>query len=108
MISIMRYSAELIVAAATCWSLGAAWLPGPKVFKSGSNKVLQINKRQLPAEPTGIQSFLTPSGVNITYKEVGGDVCETTPGVASYAGFVNVAPDAHSFVSSRIPLAIFY
>ena len=55
-------------------------------------------KRQLPAEPTGVQTIISPNGINITYKEPGkAGVCETTPGVNSYAGFVNLAPDVHSF-----------
>lgn len=55
----------------------------------------RLAPRQLPAEPTGVKTIITPGGTNITYKEPG--ICETTPGVKSYAGFVNLAPDVHSF-----------
>lgn len=58
----------------------------------------RILPRQLPAEPTGVQTLITPNGINITYKDPGAEgVCETTPGVKSYSGFVNLAPDVHSF-----------
>ncbi|RMD41858.1 hypothetical protein DV735_g3275, partial [Chaetothyriales sp. CBS 134920] len=59
---------------------------GPKV---------QLSPRQLPAEPKGVKTIISPSGVNITFKEP--EICETTPGVKSYSGFINLAPDVHSF-----------
>lgn len=101
----MRYTSEVLVAATTCLGFASAFAPGPKIKTPGSNKVMQVNKRQLPAEPTGVQSLITPAGINITYKDPGAEgVCETTPGVKSYAGFVNLAPDVHSFVSTQFPL----
>lgn len=96
----MRYSSEVLVAATTCLGFASAFLPGPKIHKPGYDRAMQVNKRQLPAEPTGVQSLVTPAGINITYKDPGAEgVCETTPGVKSYAGFVNLAEDVHSFVS---------
>jgi len=93
----MRYSN--VVAVSTCLAIANAFVPGPKIHRPGSNMVGQVTKRQLPAEPVGIQSIVSPSGVNITYKDPGAEgICETTPGVKSYAGFVNLAPDVHSFV----------
>lgn len=78
-----------------------AFVPGPKVQirpRDRKGPAAQITPRQLPAEPVGIQQITSPSGANITYKEPGKDgICETTPGVNSYAGFVNLAPDVHSF-----------
>ena len=59
---------------------------------------LYMPKRQVPAEPTGVKTIISPNGINITYKEPGTEgVCETTPGVNSYSGFVNLAPNVHSF-----------
>lgn len=101
----MRYGSEVLVAATTCLGIASAFLPGPKIMKPGSNHVMQVNKRQLPAEPTGVQTIISPAGINITYKNPGQEgVCETTPGVNSYAGFVNLAPDVHSFVSHPSPI----
>jgi hypothetical protein len=59
---------------------------------------LYLPKRQVPAEPKGVKTIISPNGINITYKEPGKEgVCETTPGVNSYSGFVNLAPNVHSF-----------
>lgn len=73
--------------------------PGPWAHsKRSKGPRIQILPRQLPAEPTGIQTITSPNGVEITYKEPGkAGFCETTPGVNSYSGFVNLAPDVHSF-----------
>lgn len=55
-------------------------------------------KRQLPKGATGVQSLTTANNVTIRYKEPGKEgVCETTPGVRSYSGYVDTAPDAHTF-----------
>ncbi|KAL4784273.1 Alpha/Beta hydrolase protein [Aspergillus varians] len=57
-----------------------------------------FNKRQLPADPTGVKKFETPNGVTIRYKEPGNEgVCETTPGVNSYSGYVDLSPESHTF-----------
>lgn len=40
----------------------------------------------------------TPEGVAIRYTEPGkSGVCETTPGVNSYAGYIDLAPNVHTF-----------
>lgn len=94
----MRYSSEFLVATATYLGLASAFVPGAKLYKPGFKAAAQITKRQLPPQPVGVQSIVSPSGVNITFKNPGKEgVCETTPGVKSYAGFVNLAPDVHSF-----------
>lgn len=47
--------------------------------------------RQAPAEPTGVKTITSPNGVEIRYKEPGKDgICETTPGVDSYSGYVSL------------------
>ncbi|ETN42933.1 uncharacterized protein HMPREF1541_02091 [Cyphellophora europaea CBS 101466] len=75
-----------------------AFQPGPKIQKRSKGPAIQISPRQLPAEPVDVQSVTSPNGVTIRYKEPGKEgVCETTPGVNSYAGFVDLAPDVHSF-----------
>ncbi|KAL9102580.1 MAG: hypothetical protein Q9163_002298 [Psora crenata] len=57
-----------------------------------------LDPRQIPANATGVKTIRSPSGVTIRYKEPGQEgVCETTPGVNSYAGYVDLAPDAHTF-----------
>lgn len=55
-------------------------------------------RRQLPNEPTGVKTITTPNNVTIRYKEPGKEgICETTPGVNSYSGYIDLAPDAHTF-----------
>ncbi|KAH7062194.1 putative carboxypeptidase S1 [Macrophomina phaseolina] len=59
---------------------------------------LPHNARQLPANASNIKTIVTPTNVTIRYKEPGkAGVCETTPGVDSYAGYIDIAPDAHTF-----------
>lgn len=54
--------------------------------------------RQLPLDPIGVTTITSPSNVTIRYKEPGkAGICETTPGVDSYAGFIDLAPDVHAF-----------
>ncbi|KAK5307723.1 hypothetical protein LTR99_000695 [Exophiala xenobiotica] len=78
---------------------GVSAIPGPVVHNGrGMGPKIQISPRQLPAEPTGVQTIISPNGANITYKEPGKEgVCETTPGVNSYAGFINLGENVHSF-----------
>ena len=54
--------------------------------------------RQLPAPVQGLKTITSPSGVTIRYKEPGKEgICETTPGVNSYTGYIDLAPDSHTF-----------
>lgn len=57
-----------------------------------------LEPRQVPANATGVNTIKSPTGVTIRYKEPGKEgICETTPGVGSYAGYVDLAPDSHTF-----------
>lgn len=57
-----------------------------------------LHSRQLPPQPNGLKTILSPTGVQIRYKEPGKEgVCETTPGVNSFSGYVDLAPDVHTF-----------
>lgn len=47
--------------------------------------------RQVPADATDIKTLTTPQGITIRYKEPGqAGVCETTPGVNSYSGYIDL------------------
>ena len=60
--------------------------------------VSNFEARQIPANATDVTTIQSPAGVTIRYKEPGKyGVCETTPGVGSYAGYVDLAPDSHTF-----------
>lgn len=52
----------------------------------------------LPAAVENYTTIKSPSGSSIRYKEPGkAGVCETTPGVNSYSGYIDLAPDMHAF-----------
>lgn len=47
--------------------------------------------RQNPANITDYQTIVTPQNITIRYKEPGKEgVCETTPGVNSYSGYIDL------------------
>lgn len=47
--------------------------------------------RSLPAAAQGVQTITTPQNVTIRYKNPGAEgVCETTPGVNSYSGYIDL------------------
>ncbi|KAF2969562.1 hypothetical protein GQX73_g3995 [Xylaria multiplex] len=61
-------------------------------------QVEELLRRQVPAEPTGVKTIKSPGGVTIRYKEPGKEgVCETTPGVNSYSGYVDLDANTHMF-----------
>jgi len=57
-----------------------------------------ILPRQFPANATGVTTITAPSGAQIRYKQPGKDgVCETTPGVNSYSGYIDLDANTHMF-----------
>ncbi len=57
-----------------------------------------VSRRQVPAEPKGVTTIRTAGGATVRYKEPGKEgVCETTPGVNSYSGYVDLDEDTHMF-----------
>ncbi|KAL7622687.1 hypothetical protein AAE478_006365 [Parahypoxylon ruwenzoriense] len=62
------------------------------------NRIETLLKKQVPAEPTGVKTITSPRGVTIRYKEPEFEgVCETTPGVNSYSGYVDLDEETHMF-----------
>jgi len=49
----------------------------------------------LPKETSDFKTATAPNNVTIRYKNPG--ICETTPGVDSYSGYVDLSPDVHVF-----------
>lgn len=85
-------------------STAAALLLSSVPFISGSfilnNDKFKNVKRQVffPKNATDVQTLTTPNNVTIRYKMPGKEgVCETTPGVNSYSGYIDVAPNVHMF-----------
>ncbi|OMP81760.1 Carboxypeptidase S1-like protein A [Diplodia seriata] len=57
-----------------------------------------FSPRQAPNAAQNVTTITSPSGVTIRYKEPGKDgICETTPGVNSYSGYIDISPDVHVF-----------
>ncbi|KAI0123569.1 hypothetical protein BJ170DRAFT_598785 [Xylariales sp. AK1849] len=53
---------------------------------------------QLPAEPNGVKTIISPNGFDIRYSESGkSGACETTPGVSSYFGYIDIDAETHIF-----------
>ncbi|PVH85828.1 peptidase S10, serine carboxypeptidase [Cadophora sp. DSE1049] len=60
--------------------------------------MLSLVASQLPANATGLKTITTPQNVTIRYKEPGKEgVCETTPGVNSYSGYIDLDENSHTF-----------
>ncbi|TGO90353.1 hypothetical protein BPOR_0068g00200 [Botrytis porri] len=54
--------------------------------------------RGVPANATGVKTLVTPQNITIRYKEPGKEgVCETTPGVNSYSGYIDLDANSHTF-----------
>jgi carboxypeptidase C (cathepsin A) len=53
-------------------------------------------RAQIPKNPQGVQTIQSPgSNVRIRYKEP--EICETTPGVRSYSGYVDLDAKTHMY-----------
>ncbi|KAF9894203.1 hypothetical protein FE257_007705 [Aspergillus nanangensis] len=65
---------------------------------SSGHRPASLGRRQLPKDPTGVKTITTANNVTIRYKEPGKEgVCETTSGVKSYSGYVDLSPTSHTF-----------
>ena len=64
----------------------------------GANGMPELNERGIPADATGVRSIISPAGARIRYKTPGREgVCETTPGVNSYSGYIDLDETTHMF-----------
>jgi carboxypeptidase C (cathepsin A) len=96
----LTLSSGLLAAATLTSALPAFPLEDAPFFSEKSHNI----KRQdaqipfLPAEITDYKTITTPRGVTIRYKEPGKDgVCETSPDVNSYSGYIDISEDEHVF-----------
>ncbi|CAG8392395.1 unnamed protein product [Penicillium salamii] len=70
----------------------------PAVTAISVQSIEDLLARQLPNPATGVKTIKTANNVTIRYKEPGKEgVCETTPGVKSYSGYVDLSPTEHTF-----------
>ncbi|KAJ4348014.1 uncharacterized protein N0V89_009386 [Didymosphaeria variabile] len=74
------------VLALACASFGAARKP-------------TLEERGVPVDPTGVRTITSPQGAQIRFKQPGkdGGICETTPGVDDYAGYISLDETTNMF-----------
>lgn len=89
------------------------FLPQPMAFiraVSLLTSIISLCHAGFPRQPEGVttlQSKFHP-GVSISYKK--SDICETTPGVNAYAGYVHLPPNAlnESHEANGYPINTFF
>jgi Serine carboxypeptidase len=54
-----------------------------------------ILPRQVPAPAKGLTTIYSPDGIQIRYKNP--EICETTPRVNTYSGYIDLDPKTHMF-----------
>lgn len=72
-----------------------SWIPWLPAIAALSVQGAEDPSRQLPKQVTDLKTIKTANNVTIRYKEPG--ICETTPGVKSYSGYVDLSPTEHTF-----------
>lgn len=71
--------------------ISTAW----KSFALLATGIATFTQAQLPAEVTDLKTVTGPDGRTLRFREPG--LCETTKGVKSYSGFIDIAEDKHLF-----------
>lgn len=57
-----------------------------------------LKSRQVPADPKGVTTITSQQGAEIRFKQPGkAGVCETTPGVDDYAGYISLNEKTNMF-----------
>lgn len=82
-------------------ALGVTAIRAPRERSLRSEKAKYFGKRDVVTYPAPITDYTTinsPAGTTVRYKEPGkAGVCETTPGVNSYSGYIDLSPNMHAF-----------
>ena len=77
---------SLVSTVIACAALGAAQAPFPKY------------PRQAPADPSDVTVITSPNGAKLKYSRPGEQgVCETSPGVDSYSGYISLNESYNMF-----------
>lgn len=94
----MRSSLSFVATALAFFGTSYALKYTQPNLKARHSDASHLLKRQLPAEAAGVKTIVTPQNITIRYKEPGKDgICETTPGVNSYSGYIDLDADHHTF-----------
>ncbi|KAF9700088.1 hypothetical protein EKO04_001423 [Ascochyta lentis] len=83
----------MLAKSATTLALASLVLQANAVSKKQWSK--RSDHLYLPKETSDYKTATAPNNVTIRYKNPG--ICETTPGVDSYSGYVDLTPDIHVF-----------
>ncbi|KAI1869937.1 uncharacterized protein JN550_005527 [Neoarthrinium moseri] len=87
--------------------VGASLLLGTASSSAVPEYVEKLVRKQVPADATGVQTITSPNNVTIRYKEPGKQgVCETTPGVNSYSGYVDLDAETHIHNPNEAPITL--
>ena len=74
-------------------STALTW-PGPRPSTKQTARKFLDKRQYFPANATDVKTITSPTNVTIRYKMPGeAGICETTPGVNSYAGYIDMAPN---------------
>ena len=71
--------------------MSTAW----KTFAIFATAIVAVAHAQLPVEVTDLKTVTGHNGRSLRFREPG--LCETTQGVKSYSGFIDLAEDKHLF-----------
>ena len=65
----------------------------------GAARKPTLEERGVPVNATGVKTITSPQGASIRFKQPGkdGGICETTPGVDDYAGYISLNPTTNMF-----------
>lgn len=66
-----------------------------KSFAILATGIATVVQAQLPAKVTDLKTVTGPYGRTLRFREPG--LCETTKGVKSYSGFIDIAEDKHLY-----------
>ncbi|KZM28142.1 uncharacterized protein EKO05_0005825 [Ascochyta rabiei] len=83
----------MLAKSATSLALASLVLQATAVSKKQWSK--RSDHLYLPKKTSDYKTATAPNNVTIRYKNPG--ICETTPGVDSYSGYVDLTPDIHVF-----------
>ncbi|KAF7196877.1 Carboxypeptidase Y-like [Pseudocercospora fuligena] len=71
------------------------WLLGLVLLAIWRAEAQILEDRGVPDQPKDVKTIKSPNGATIRYKEP--EICETTPGVKSYSGYIDIREDIHIF-----------
>ena len=71
--------------------------PSWGIAAAASSILLPLSQAQFVAPPTDLTETQGHYNLTVRYKEVPDGICELTPGVKSYSGYVDVTPEESVF-----------